>query len=59
MILVPLFDLKFLTEFAATAVGTSNRRHWQYDGQDVTIGSSNQNLRSTARLERIETAIPR
>src|SRR5204862_3989206 len=28
MILVPLFDLKFLTEFAATAVGTSNRRHW-------------------------------
>src|SRR5438067_13632502 len=24
MILVPLFDLKFLTEFAATAVGTSN-----------------------------------
>src|ERR1043166_621428 len=27
MILVPLFDLKFLVEFAATAVGTSNRRH--------------------------------
>jgi hypothetical protein len=27
MILVPLFDLKFLHEFAATAVGTSNRRH--------------------------------
>ena len=27
MILVPLFDLKFLIEFAATAVGTSNRRH--------------------------------
>src|SRR5438046_2384009 len=27
MVLVPLFDLKFLTEFAATAVGTSNRRH--------------------------------
>jgi hypothetical protein len=27
MILVPLFDLKFLNEFAATAVGTSNRRH--------------------------------
>ena len=27
MILVPLFDLKFLTEFAASGVGTSNRRH--------------------------------
>src|SRR6516225_4257864 len=27
MILVPLFDLKFLHERAATAVGTSNRRH--------------------------------
>src|SRR5262249_32605157 len=25
--LVPLFDLKFLTELAATAAGTSNRRH--------------------------------
>jgi len=24
---VPLFDLKFLTEFAAGGVGTSNRRH--------------------------------
>jgi len=27
MILVPLFDLKFLTESAASAAGTSNRRH--------------------------------
>src|SRR5262245_28039255 len=27
MILVPLFDLKFLTEFAASVAGTSNRRH--------------------------------
>jgi len=27
MILVPLFDLKFLTEFAARGAGTSNRRH--------------------------------
>jgi hypothetical protein len=26
-ILVPLFDLKFLDEFAGTAAGTSNRRH--------------------------------
>src|SRR5262249_34421292 len=26
-VLVPLFDLKFLTEFAAMFVGTSNRRH--------------------------------
>ena len=28
MIPVPLFDLKFLNELAATAAGTSNRRHW-------------------------------
>jgi hypothetical protein len=27
MILVPLFDLKFLIEFAAGGAGTSNRRH--------------------------------
>src|SRR5262249_16752746 len=27
MILVPPFDLKFLTELAAGGVGTSNRRH--------------------------------
>jgi hypothetical protein len=27
MMLVPLFDLKFLFEFAAGHVGTSNRRH--------------------------------
>jgi hypothetical protein len=27
MILVPLFDLKFLYQLAATTVGTSNRRH--------------------------------
>jgi hypothetical protein len=27
MILVPLFDLKFLFELAAGDVGTSNRRH--------------------------------
>ena len=29
MILVPLFDLKFLTEFAAGGVGTSNRQHYR------------------------------
>jgi hypothetical protein len=29
MFLVPLFDLKFLYEFAAGGVGTSNRRHWK------------------------------
>jgi hypothetical protein len=29
MILVPLFDLKFLTELAAGGVGTANRRHLQ------------------------------
>src|SRR5829696_1588075 len=28
MILVPLFDLKFLNEIAARGAGTSNRRHW-------------------------------
>src|SRR6266540_1515412 len=28
MVLVPLFDLKFLNELAASAVGTSNRRHY-------------------------------
>src|SRR5262249_5813135 len=28
MILVPLSDLKFLNEFAAGGVGTSNRRHY-------------------------------
>src|SRR5262245_64101272 len=28
MILVPLFDLKFLDEFAASGAGTSNRRHY-------------------------------
>jgi hypothetical protein len=28
MILVPLFDLKFLNEIAAGDAGTSNRRHW-------------------------------
>jgi hypothetical protein len=27
MNLVPLFDLKFLVEFAAGVVGTSDRRH--------------------------------
>jgi hypothetical protein len=27
MILVPLFDLKFMNEFAAGGAGTSNRRH--------------------------------
>jgi hypothetical protein len=27
MILVPLIDLRFLNELAATAAGTSNRRH--------------------------------
>jgi hypothetical protein len=27
MALMPLFGLKFLTEFAAGGVGTSNRRH--------------------------------
>jgi len=36
MILVLLFDLKFLTEFAAGGAGTSNRRHRRYD---IQIGS--------------------
>src|SRR5947209_17932712 len=34
MILLPLFDLKFLTEFAAIAAGTSNRRHWRQGSCD-------------------------
>src|SRR5262245_41604616 len=29
MIVVPLFDLKFLMEFAGGEVGAANRRHWQ------------------------------
>jgi len=29
IILVPLFDLKFLNELASGGVGTSNRRHHQ------------------------------
>jgi hypothetical protein len=28
MMLVTLFELKFLNEFAAGDAGTSNRRHW-------------------------------
>src|SRR5205085_6748533 len=35
MILVPLFDLKFLNELAAGGAGTSNRRHWR--GFDYTV----------------------
>src|SRR5437763_5114857 len=38
MILVPLFDLKFLTELAAGGAGTSNRRH-QCNGSDVRTSS--------------------
>jgi len=30
MILVPLFDLKFLNVPAASGVGTANRRHWGF-----------------------------
>src|SRR4030095_16864823 len=37
MIIVPLFDLKFLTEFAAGVVGTSNRRH--YGGSESELRS--------------------
>ncbi len=37
MNLVPLFDLKFLVEFAATAVGTSNRRHWARGDERLTL----------------------
>jgi hypothetical protein len=35
MILVPLFDLKFLNEFAATSVGTSNRRYWNMGSKSM------------------------
>jgi hypothetical protein len=37
MILVPLFDLKFLFEFAAGGVGTSNRRHYGSRDRDAAI----------------------
>jgi len=37
MILVPLIDLKFLTEFAAGGAGTSNRRHWQQERRLIAI----------------------
>jgi hypothetical protein len=37
MILVPLFDLKFLDEIAAGGAETSNRLHWQtYDSGAVS-----------------------
>src|SRR5262249_14729773 len=42
MIVVPLFDLKSLYEIAATAVGTSNRRH---------------QARLQARLDRIDDGV--
>src|SRR5215475_8158740 len=35
MVLVPPFDLKFLTESAATAAGPSNRRHCSPDRRRV------------------------
>src|SRR5712672_1319020 len=47
MILVPLFDLKFLNEFAATAVGTSNRRHYL---TPETWTQCNRNTPSTGRI---------
>jgi len=40
MILVPLFDLKFLNEFAAGGVGTSNRRHECETGVTVALAKS-------------------
>src|SRR6266542_3524738 len=40
MILVPLFDLKFLNELAASAVGTSNRRHWRNLGSVARIAEA-------------------
>jgi hypothetical protein len=33
---VPLFDLKFLDEYAACALGTSNRRHYRESGKRMS-----------------------
>jgi hypothetical protein len=35
IILAPLFDLKFLNEFAATGAGTSNRRYWNMGSKSM------------------------
>src|SRR6266540_3430578 len=50
MILVPLFDLKFLTEFAATAVGTSNRRHSNAATRSSQRGKSKRMRRGRTHL---------
>src|SRR5882724_11757687 len=55
MLLVPLFDLKFLTEFAVSAVGTSNRRHqrpcalWRDAGISACVTLETEKSRSARR----------
>src|SRR5262245_18771464 len=64
MILVPLFDLKFPTDFAASAVGTSNRRHQKrlraMAEQSTALSASTAKRQLTARAlllgERIDLA---
>ena len=61
MILVPLFDLKFLTEVAANAVGTSNRRHWRGAGRlcrHSRIGSRGHRSGSSERASGIPFRLP-
>jgi len=40
MISAPLFDLKFLPEFAAGGVGTSNRRHQRRRSEGSTAAAA-------------------
>src|SRR5262245_52404245 len=48
MIPVPPFDLKFLTDFAARAVGTSNRRH-RARKQGAAVGGTHRGLHAVLR----------
>src|SRR5262245_41346128 len=41
---VPLFDLKFLGEFAAAGAGTSNRRHWPQCRYEVVSRRGNESF---------------
>src|SRR5689334_18523854 len=62
MVLVPLFDLKFLLKLAAGAVGTSNRRHGHPDvtrrrgGRESPPASVNQPRDGGCVLGSIESA---
>src|SRR5215208_7009940 len=65
MVLVPLFDLKFLHELAAGAVGTSNRRHQRRlrrndharDGREyVEVACATRSVSPSARIPTSPTA---